>query len=147
MTENFNLAELAKTALDEALRERGHVNVLVAGRTGVGKSTLVNAVFQGEFATTGHGRPVTTNTREITKEGVPLSIFDTRGLEMADYAGSLHALQSFVEERGRDRDSNRHVHVAWVCVEEDLRRVEHAESDVVRALADRVPVIGVITKA
>jgi uncharacterized protein (DUF697 family)/predicted GTPase len=147
MENSFNLAELAKKALDEALRERGHVNVLVAGRTGVGKSTLVNAVFQGDFATTGHGRPVTTNTREIIKEGVPLSIFDTRGLEMADYAASLQALRSFVEQRQRERDPNRHIHVCWVCVEEDLRRVEQAESDLVAALADRVPVVGVITKA
>src|SRR5262245_44538042 len=126
MADTFNLAELAKNALDEALRERGHVNVLIAGRTGVGKSTLVNAVFQGNFATTGQGRPVTTHTREIVKEGVPLSIFDTRGLEMADYAASLRTLRSFVEERQGARDPNQHIHVCWVCVEEDLRRVEQA---------------------
>src|SRR5947199_5358814 len=101
MGEDFNLAELAKKALDEALRERGHVNVLIAGRTGVGKSTLVNAVFQGDFTTTGQGRPVTMQTREITKESVPLSIFDTRGLEMAQYAAALKGLTSFVEERQR----------------------------------------------
>src|SRR5947209_19553632 len=147
MAENFNLAELAKNALDEALRERGHVNVLIAGRTGVGKSTLINAVFQGDFATTGQGRPVTMQTREITKEGVPLSIFDTRGLEMAEYAAALKALMAFVQERRSERDANRHIHVAWVCVEEDLRRVEQAESDLARVLAERVPVIGVITKS
>lgn len=33
--------------LDEALRERGRVNILIAGKTGVGKSTLINAVFKG----------------------------------------------------------------------------------------------------
>jgi len=49
------------------------VNILIAGRTGVGKSTLINAVFQGNFATTGQGRPVTQSTREIKKEGIPLS--------------------------------------------------------------------------
>jgi uncharacterized protein (DUF697 family) len=147
MPADFNLAELAKNALDEALRERGHVNVLIAGRTGVGKSTLINAVFQGDFATTGQGRPVTMQTREITKEGVPLSIFDTRGLEMAEYAAALKALMAFVHERQGERDSNRHIHVAWVCVEEDLRRVEQAESDLARVLAQQVPVIGVITKS
>lgn len=40
-------------------------------RTGVSKSTLIDSVFQGNFATTGQGRPVTQNTREIKKEGIP----------------------------------------------------------------------------
>jgi predicted GTPase len=31
----------------------------VAGKTGVGKSTLINAVFQGNFASTGQGRLAT----------------------------------------------------------------------------------------
>jgi uncharacterized protein (DUF697 family)/GTP-binding protein EngB required for normal cell division len=147
MSEAFNVAELAKNALDEALRERGHVTVLIAGRTGVGKSTLVNSVFQGDFATTGHGRPVTLHTREITKEGVPLSIVDTRGLELADNQRSLKALVEFVTARQTESNPNRHIHVAWLCVEEDLRRVEEAESALVETLAERVPVVGVITKA
>src|SRR5947207_1888351 len=104
MTENFNLGELVKKALDEALRERGHVNVLIAGRTGVGKSTLGNAVFQGDFATTGQGRPETMHTREITKQGVPLSIFDTRRLEMVEDAAALKALTTLVKDRPRAND-------------------------------------------
>jgi predicted GTPase len=63
--DDINVGEAVKKALDEAMRERGHANILLAGRTGVGKSTLVNSVFQGQFATTGHGRPVTSSTREI----------------------------------------------------------------------------------
>jgi uncharacterized protein (DUF697 family)/predicted GTPase len=147
MAESFNLAELTRNALDEALRERGHVNVLIAGRTGVGKSTLVNAVFQGDFATTGQGRPVTLYTREITKEGVPLSVFDTRGLELADNDAALKTLVEFINRRQAEHDANRHIHVVWVCVEEDLRRVENAESALVAALSERAPVVGVITKA
>jgi septin family protein len=36
--------------LKEAVQKRGRVNLLVAGKTGVGKSTLINAVYQGNFA-------------------------------------------------------------------------------------------------
>ena len=36
--------------LKEAVRIRGRINLLVAGKTGVGKSTLINAVFRGNFA-------------------------------------------------------------------------------------------------
>ncbi|WP_162182949.1 GTPase, partial [Neosynechococcus sphagnicola] len=137
-----------KDALNEALKERGHVNILIAGRTGVGKSTLINAVFQGNFATTGQGRPVTQNTREIKKEEVPLSIFDTRGLEMADFTETLSALKCLVSERARSSDLNQHIHVAWICIAEDSRRVEPAEEELVKMMADRnIPVIAVIMKA
>ncbi len=146
-TEAFNVEDTVKNAVNEALRERGHVNILIAGRTGVGKSTLINAVFQGNFATTGQGRPITTKTREIRKEGVPLSIFDTRGLEMADFNETLGALKTLINERTRLPDHNQHIHVAWVCIAEDSRRVEPAEESLVKMLADRnIPVIAVITK-
>ena len=146
IAEDFNFEASVKDALREALRERGHVNILIAGSTGVGKSTLINAIFQGNFATTGQGRPVTQNTREIKKEGVPLSIFDTRGLEMADFSNTMNALRSFVNERARETDSKKHIHVAWMCILEDSRRVQQAEEKLVKMLANYMPVIAVITK-
>lgn len=147
MTENINFEALFEQALRNALRERGYVNILIAGRTGVGKSTLINAIFQGNMANTGQGRPVTQNTREIKKDGIPLSIFDTRGLEMGDFSTTMNALRSFIGERARDVDPKKHIHVAWVCIAEDLRRVEPAEEELVKMLADYIPVIVIITKA
>jgi len=147
MGQNFNLEATVKEALNEALRERGHINILITGRTGVGKSTLINAIFQGNLATTGQGRPVTQNTREIKKEGIPLSIFDTRGLEMADFSKTVEALHSFVSKRNKDIDVGQHIHIAWICIAEDLRRVEPAEEELVKMLADYMPVIAVVTKS
>ena len=56
---DFNVEDFVQDSLRGALKERGHVNIIIAGRTGVGKSTLINAVFQGNLATTGQGRPNT----------------------------------------------------------------------------------------
>lgn len=142
-----NLGEIVKKAFEKAMRERGHANVLIAGRTGVGKSTLINSVFQGNFAATGHGRPVTDATREINKPGIPLTIFDTRGLEMAEFDKTLKQLRTFVADRRHEQDPRRHIHVAWVCIAEDLRRVEDAETRLADTLADFMPVLAVVTKA
>ncbi len=65
--DNIDFGKLIKEKVEEAYEERGHANVLIAGRTGVGKSTLINTIFQGNLAKTGQGRPVTENTRESPK--------------------------------------------------------------------------------
>jgi uncharacterized protein (DUF697 family)/predicted GTPase len=145
--DEVNFGEAVRKAVEVAMNERGHANVLIAGRTGVGKSTLINSVFQGQFAATGQGRPVTDTTREINKPGIPLTIFDTRGLEMAEFADTLKQLKTFVAARCDDHDPRKHIHVAWVCIAEDLRRVEEAESQLVDMLADFMPVLAIITKA
>ena len=136
-----------KTEIEEAIRELGTCNVLIAGRTGVGKSTLINSTFHGRMAVTGHGRPVTQTARFIEKEGVPLGLWDTRGLEMADFNETLEELMQLVEARANDPDPKRHLHVAWLCVHEDGRRVQEAERHLCHTLAQQMPVIGVITKA
>ncbi|WP_237269723.1 YcjF family protein [Synechocystis sp. CACIAM 05] len=145
--ENFDFNSVVTEAIKQALKERGNVNILIAGRTGVGKSTLINAVFQGNFAETGQGRPVTQDTREIKKEGIPLTIFDSRGLEMADFSETLEELRQFVINKSNSSDPNNHIHVAWICIAEDLRRVEPAEEKLVKLLSSYMPVIVVITKA
>ena len=142
MSNAENIAEMAKKAIEEAIRERGQVNVLIAGRTGVGKSTLINSIFQGKLADTGQGRPVTTNTREIKKEGIPLAIWDTRGLEMAAYKETISELEKIVISRSQETDLKRHIHIAWLCVHEDGRRVEEAEIELHKTLAKHMPVIG-----
>ena len=140
-------AEQLRQKLDEALVRMGRVNILIVGKTGVGKSTLVNAVFRGNLAETGDGRPVTRTTREISKEGIPLSIFDTRGLEVGEYQNTLQELEKLLLARRRSEDPNQHIHIAWVCVMEESRRVEEAESKLAEMLDRYVPVVAVVTKS
>ncbi len=142
-----SLDEILNAAIQKATSERGNINILIAGRSGVGKSTLINAVFQQNLAVTGQGRPVTKNTREIKKEGIPLTIFDTRGLEMSQFRETLVELEKLIKEKNNDVDSNRHIHVAWLCIQEDGRRVEAAEINLHNTLSELVPLITVITKA
>ena len=149
MTQSPDLKEVldVDAAFEKALLELGKVNVLIAGRTGVGKSTLINSIFHGRMAATGQGKPVTQTTRRISKEGIPLSIWDTRGLEMSDFKKTLDELMGLVEQHAKETEAQDHIHAAWLCVHEDGRRVEPAETELCRSLAQHMPVLGVITKA
>jgi len=141
-----NLSQMIQDAIENAMKERGEVNILIAGKTGVGKSTLINSVFQGNFATTGDGGPVTQETRKVVKEGIPLSIYDTRGLELKDFKETFNELEILVKNLKKDKNPANHIHAAWICIDESSRRVEEAEIELCRILSEHIPVIGVLTK-
>ena len=123
----------------------GTFNILIVGRSGAGKSTLINEIFEEDFATTGSSEPVTMETRKYIKKGVPFTLYDTRGLELKECDQILRELLTFVEENQKQELFER-IHVAWLCIGEDGRRVEEAEKDLTRRLAQFMPVIAVITK-
>lgn len=142
-----DLGKLVSDSMKQAENLRGQFNLLLAGITGVGKSTLVNAVFGSDLALTGQGRPVTMGTREYARPGFPLTLFDTRGLETARYQETLEELQQLITSR-RGVDEKQHIHACWLCISEDSRRVQEAETELARLLhATGVPVLVVITKA
>lgn len=85
-------------------------------------------------------------TQKYTKRGMPLAIYDTRGLELKDYNQILHELLDFVE-KNQDQELRQRIHVAWLCIVEDGGRIEEAEKELTKKLAGFMPVISVITKA
>ncbi len=129
------------------LRNIGRVNILVAGQTGVGKSTLINAVFGEDFAQTAAGRPVTQHAEWFETPSVPLRILDTKGLEAKDYAGTLQDMRTEIENCRAQKDARDQLHMAWVCIAAPSSRVQDAEIDIVRVLNKYdIPVIVVLTK-
>ncbi|WP_374443223.1 GTPase [Stella sp.] len=122
-------------------------NVLVCGKSGVGKSTLVNAVFGRDLARTGIGDPVTERAQWYGEEGFPVRLLDTRGLEPGDYAGSRAALEAAILAARRDPAAKRQLHLAWLCIDNGAGRIEEADRATARMLADQgVPTVLVLTK-
>jgi len=137
--------------VDEALAKQrtklGKINIIVAGRTGVGKSTLVNAVFGADFARTAMGRPVTRHAVWYERDNHPLRILDTKGLETAAYEETWAALKTEVERGRSEPNPTKQIHIGWVCVQEPALRFEEAEQRLVEMLKSTgIPVIIVLTK-
>lgn len=142
-----DLQKIIEEAMKKAKSKINDVNIIIAGKTGVGKSTLINAVFEGNFATTGSGKPITKKITEIRKEGIPIVLTDTKGLEIQDYKQIREELEHYITLKNSDSNPNHHIHMAWICIDENSRRIEDAEIDLCNYLAHKMPVIGVITKA
>lgn len=142
ITENIDFAELVK----QAYGEMGNVNIVIAGKTGVGKSTLINAVFGEDIVETGVGKPVTQSTKEFKSEKVPaVSLFDTKGFELGDYQQTLSELKEFIKQR-KTANPAEHIHICWYCISDLGKRYEAEEIKFIQEIQDEIPVIAVFTQ-
>lgn len=123
------------------------VNIIVAGKTGVGKSSLINYIFGEEVAEIGNGKPVTQEIEEYVMKKDNITLFDTKGIEAADYEDTLSNIKKFLEEKHNSVDENNHIHIAWLCISEAGGRIEEADKELLKILIDTgIPAIGVFTK-
>ena len=131
----------------EAIRELGRYNLAVFGKTGTGKSTLINAIFGMRIAATGNGKPVTTGLVYYEHPDGILGVYDSQGFETGE-AGDvvLERLEQIVTE-SRSKPINEQIHAAWYTLRWSDRRFESAQDQFVRRLADLgIPVIFVLTQ-
>ena len=130
-----------------ARRELGRFNLGLFGMTGVGKSTLLNAVFGTELARTGIGAPVTQTAHLYRYEASTVGIFDTKGLELgSDLESMLDDLRGFVD-RNRIGPVADQIHVIWYCIRAGDNRIQPAEAAFIRKVAAlQIPVLVVITQ-
>ncbi|MFR7836115.1 MAG: YcjF family protein, partial [Ezakiella sp.] len=142
--DNINVADELFDKTMDVLKEMPPVNVLVVGKTGVGKSTLINAIFREKLATTGIGKPVTKSVTRITKENIPIVLYDTKGLELEKNESEIIAeVHEFLKKKESENDP---IHVAYFVISAQSARIEDAEINLINELAKFVPVILVLSK-
>lgn len=126
-------------------------NVLVIGNSGVGKSTLINAVVGDDVAETGRGgEGITKNLKIYKAEEIGLCLVDSAGFE-----------PSFLRKRKTIRDvqkwskqsvteENHNINVIWFCVDGTSNKLfDDTIYSLMKAtnLWKSVPIIVVITKS
>lgn len=156
--DDFNVLDAAQRLIDELQKEYDRmttINVVVAGKTGSGKSTLINNVFREKMAETGTGMPITQEINKIEKEGFPLRVYDTPGLELGGQ-NSIETLvsdiQNLIEKSIQSEDPNQAIHCVWYCINTQSSRIEQTEMDFIKTLVNKtknynVPVIIILTQA
>lgn len=151
MSEHISFDELLgkmSEAYEDAQRKVEQCNVLVIGKTGVGKSTLVNTIFRSRLAETGVGYPVTQTIRRYTKTDCPITVYDTPGLELkAQQIERVKGDISKLIDDQRKLEAKEHIHLVWYCLNHETARLDPIEEEWLKSLQQKdVPIILVLTQ-
>lgn len=151
-----------KEKVDIYMKEKGssviqHINIVLAGPSGVGKSTLINAALHlegEESAKEGDSEPCTMGApKYYGAPNITYRIADSRGIEKSNEYGIDQVskdIKDFVEQQLLTRDPDKYVHCIWYCMTGS--RFEDVEKESLEILSNiydnnKLPIIVVYTKA
>ena len=128
-------------------------NIQIIGKTGVGKSTLINSLLRTDLAFTSFGRIGTYETQEFTNEKFPfIKFIDTRGTELSE-SNNIKKVEentlNYIEKKLSDEDPSKTIHCLFYCI--NSNRFEDIESKVLLTLRKKykngnLPIIIVYTQ-
>lgn len=142
-----------------------NIDIIVMGKTGAGKSTLINAVLEEDLAPTGTGQAVTKENKVYSKRmmlpigtsassqynmvGCNLNMYDTVGLEIdnAITEKTLNEIEAHIQET-KTRMNTTDIHMVWFCVNDRSSRFEQYELELIQKLSYdyEIPFVIVLTQ-
>ncbi|KAH9058916.1 hypothetical protein EDB83DRAFT_1011096 [Lactarius deliciosus] len=108
-----------ENTIDDILKAVERFRILSVGRSGVGKSSLINCVFGIKAAHVEDHKPGEANIRQelVSPENQYFVLHDSQGFEPGDLS-NFETVRKFVQERSRQELSlSERIHGLWLCTE------------------------------
>lgn len=131
-------------------------NILVCGATGVGKSSLINAILNIDTMETAaeigdDGRPKTRGVHLYSAENSTLNLYDSEGYEVGSLRQEYYKkmILDFIDDRieNAPTDFISHIHEVWYCVSAGNKRFFDIDRDLILEIEKRhIPIMILITK-
>ena len=147
---NIILEEIKKFKYNKNIKS---YNIQIIGKTGVGKSTLINTLLRTDLAETSFGQVGTYETKEYTSPKFPfIKFIDTRGTELSEY-NNINKVEentlNYIDKKLCELDPNKSIHCLFYCI--NSNRFEDIESKVLLTLRKKykngnLPIIIVYTQ-
>ena len=146
-------AEPVESGSNETVVLPKKANVVVIGNSGVGKSTLINSIFQNdELARTGVGESTTKELRVYESKDLGFRLIDTMGFEpgFLNQNNAIKAIKKWSRDSIKNNDEDRQIHMIWYCVDGTSKKMFRKNIDMLSrsmTIWKSVPIIVVITKS
>ncbi|KAF8720436.1 hypothetical protein AX14_010969 [Amanita brunnescens Koide BX004] len=145
-------AASSETALTPTTDAVPRFRILLVGRSGVGKSSLVNAVFKVPDldgpAKVEHERAGKADVAQAisSDHNQEIILHDSEGYEPGD-EHKFNTLKKFIAEQA-SKDVADRIHAIWLCIQVPFAsaRVETGDQRILELKPDKVPIIAVFTK-
>ena len=126
-------------------------NIVTLGKTGTGKSTLINYLLEKNIASTGTGKPVTEpgfHPYDFSIKNFPVRIFDSFGLETGKSDIWLKKLREELKKRSPKVLPKDWFHTVYYCIDAGGARIEDFEINIINKLLEKnYRVLIILTKS
>lgn len=115
------------------MSEKNYANIMMIGKTGVGKSSFLNYLLQdnkfkaGTFANSGGVTQGFETSVFDNVNGIPLRVYDSKGLEVKDFDVIKNDLLNYLKNQCGNSDPLKWIHSIFYCVNVKGGRLEDKE--------------------